>query len=559
MEVNHEWEFVTIDSVSCIQWLQQPPDNEAKKRRKLKQKVCEKHVETLVIDRQYKHQRKAMCNLIFVTNRLERWVKESELYFTQKGFTVVQMRIDGGEQYAFVKNASTFISMSVYADKNKIMIQPGDRQENKLIAWISDFKQLKYMLDDMENDDSVNGTDEGSMDEDDSICSSDEMSSVSSIAGQGEDGETTEDEDTTSVKMLVEHTESHVDDEITFRQNDDRKTNASSEPVDDLEALKYQLKCVQSENTKLRNNLEKISAEKVEQAEDLESMKRHNDILVKNLSHRETDLNGKSKEINNLKKLLEKEKQNAQKACNMRDASNREKVILKETISHLEEELCTLKIRTNNVATSENTIESRNRAANDQTDRSDATDTNRSGETVKNIVRNELLIMGDENIRGLSQKLTANSFGYCYSGAKAEQVAQKICSINEKSKYTFIQAGMNNLDDELRISIPAMSKLLEEATKISDTESTVFINAIPYHLYNDKHNRLADSLNIFLEYKSRLIDNVQFVNCNPSVLDQYYESDGNQFNESGKKMLAGNIDFILRSINFPHLPRRQDP
>jgi hypothetical protein len=109
----------------------------------------------------------------------------------------------------------------------------------------------------------------------------------------------------------------------------------------------------------------------------------------------------------------------------------------------------------------------------------------------------EVVIIGDNMAKGISERLPHDSIGYCMGGAKATTIKQTLSQIHEPRKYTVLQCGTNNLNEELRFSIPALGSLLDKAQ--SSTDSPILINAIPSHLTNEKHNDFSTAPEYILE------------------------------------------------------------
>ena len=62
--------------------------------------------------------------------------------YSSRGLTRYEENISGGTQYTWLKGDEVYISACLYDSKSKIMIQPGNRNESKLLEWICDFHQM---------------------------------------------------------------------------------------------------------------------------------------------------------------------------------------------------------------------------------------------------------------------------------------------------------------------------------------------------------------------------------------------------------------------------------
>ena len=74
-------------------------------------------------------------------------------YFRDICYQIYENKVEGGIQYTFIfHNQSPFITISVFEKNNKIMVQPGDRQEKNILAFILDFQIIQCHLDDFTAD-----------------------------------------------------------------------------------------------------------------------------------------------------------------------------------------------------------------------------------------------------------------------------------------------------------------------------------------------------------------------------------------------------------------------
>ena len=145
--------------------------------------------------------------------------------------------------------------------------------------------------------------------------------------------------------------------------------------------------------------------------------------------------------------------------------------------------------------------------------------------------------------KGVSEQIKCKSLAYCYSGATAQNMQNILPKVEGGTTCTVSQCGTNNLDQELRLSIPAMSKLLD--TALANFKTPILVNAIPGCIHKDHRNSLIVSLNTFLKHRCSKSPRLIYVNCNPSLEKQYYNSDGIHFNTAGVqeycKYLSTNI------------------
>jgi hypothetical protein len=263
--------------------------------------------------------------------------------------------------------------------------------------------------------------------------------------------------------------------------------------------------------------------------EELSNKKSHTKVLEQNRKALEEQVKELIKENGDLEKVIEKQKNEVRKANNARDNAISEKVSAKRALSQIQDQ--------NNLSTTTKPKACVNDSISDKP---------------KGI--SEVVIIADEMAKGISQRLPHDSIAFCMSGAKATNIKQNLSQIRESRAYTVLQCGTNNLKEELRISIPALGSLLDEARR--STNSQILVNAIPHHLRNKKHNDLAWRLNTFLRHKCSRSDRLHYINCNPNMEAKYYATDGLHFSDLGKQKYADSLASSLARIeNFGHLPQ----
>ena len=168
----------------------------------------------------------------------------------------------------------------------------------------------------------------------------------------------------------------------------------------------------------------------------------------------------------------------------------------------------------------------------------------------------ELVIIGDSMARGISSKMS-DSLAFINSGAGAEHIQPKVENqVKSNPDYVLIQSGTNNLDQEVRLSIPALASVIDKT--LSSCSAKVLVNAVPYQIHNSRRNKLASSLNVFLKGKCQKNPRLHFINCNPNLDSVFYQRDGIHFSEAGKKVYASQLTSNINQIkNFSTLPPRR--
>lgn len=140
-------------------------------------------------------------------------------------------------------------------------------------------------------------------------------------------------------------------------------------------------------------------------------------------------------------------------------------------------------------------------------------------------------------VRGISSKVQVDSMAYICSGADANQLTQKMPDLLQtQHNFVLIQGGSNDLNQELRHSIPSMGGLLEATLKSTDKQ--ILVNAIPGHPDNFKHNDLVMRINIFLKHRCSKSERLHLIDCNPMLKASNYMKNSHLLIEEGKDILA---------------------
>ena len=162
-----------------------------------------------------------------------------------------------------------------------------------------------------------------------------------------------------------------------------------------------------------------------------------------------------------------------------------------------------------------------------------------------------LQMTGDYVISDISGQLRFESMAYINPTADASYIESRLHEQIGKGdhKFTLIQCGSNNLGEELRKSIPALGSMIDKALQVN--QGQILINAIPGHLFDEKHNETVVRLNTFLKHKCNRTNRLHYVNCNPRLDAVHYMKNGLHFNERGKQMYASYLTTSLSLIrNF---------
>jgi myosin heavy subunit len=248
------------------------------------------------------------------------------------------------------------------------------------------------------------------------------------------------------------------------------------------------------------------------------------DVLKAKLLEKEIENSGlmdKIKELigsnNSQKKDIEKQKKEIKKLLNTKDTAVREKLSVKNELSptknHLDHAGGLSDYTSHSQTTPPSAAVTDHRANSPKTLYSHAGRMDVKHQTVK--PKSALTMIGDYNLAGISEKLELDSMAFVNRDVTAHSLKKCLPNQAQDQELVLIQCGSNNLNEELRHSIPALGGMLDTALK--SCQGQVLINAIPGQLVNDKNNDLAVRINTFLKHKCSKSRRLQYVNCNPAL------------------------------------------
>jgi hypothetical protein len=194
------WKFEIMQGIRCIVWHHEAPQNdkERQKRRKVKQDLSAKNPEILIIDTKAGDGEKEICDIIFGSDKCEKWLEDFAHLYRKRKFSEQSKAVPGGHQRSWYKKSKMYIAITHYSEKKKLMIQPGNQEENQLLEWMKDFKTLSETFQ----------------------CSNAETSDLQELVPDQEDSS---DNEITEVKKLVDVAEEQV-----------KKVDKSTEIVSDV-------------------------------------------------------------------------------------------------------------------------------------------------------------------------------------------------------------------------------------------------------------------------------------------------------------------------------------
>ena len=137
---SYSYEWVVIEGVNCLKTCfdNKCPDvsrRESNKRRKFKDELGEANKDVIMLDSCGAE----FCDAIVIVSDLDKLLDFFILRYTQTGYSCTKKTLNGGTQYIWSDPERTFLSLSAYPTKSKVMVQPGDQGPVDLLRWIKDY------------------------------------------------------------------------------------------------------------------------------------------------------------------------------------------------------------------------------------------------------------------------------------------------------------------------------------------------------------------------------------------------------------------------------------
>lgn len=146
---NREYTHRNIRGVNVIVWdhignVAKVDKSIKNKRKQLKNKVGRENLDTPMLDvRQYNDQLQ-YCDIIICTDHLLSWDRALNTYYAGR---VDIKPIKAGHQLVILctDKSTVYVTINVYTNTNKLMIQPGSYEEENLLAFLSEFDSISSL------------------------------------------------------------------------------------------------------------------------------------------------------------------------------------------------------------------------------------------------------------------------------------------------------------------------------------------------------------------------------------------------------------------------------
>jgi hypothetical protein len=182
---------------------------------------------------------------------------------------------------------------------------------------------------------------------------------------------------------------------------------------------------------------------------------------------------------------------------------------------------------------------------------SDKIPTNIGSSTSNKPPNKAVMIIGDQGITGVAGAMRSHNLqatGYCYSYSKIEHVRDRLPEIADQNIHTpiVIHTGSNDLNDELRLSMPAIGSLIQ--TALDKTVNEIYINTIP-EVGNEKQKDRARRLNILIAHRCSKNSRLRAINCNPNTENMYlYPNPENMYLHRPTRLNQDGLDWFSEKL-----------
>ena len=166
------YEWVTVEQVACILWKAKTGDTGGIPRqqdlnRKEKEKIGRNNKDVPILDTRMESGRNVYCNIIIYTSDVTRWANAIKKVY-EKTHKHSIGPLQGGYQLQIYKTDSTdrFLSVGVFTNSMKLMIQPGQRGENDLLKFLRSYQDMLILTNSESDSDSDSEKNESDSDPD---------------------------------------------------------------------------------------------------------------------------------------------------------------------------------------------------------------------------------------------------------------------------------------------------------------------------------------------------------------------------------------------------------
>ena len=155
---SQHYEYVDISGTKCIEWNFPPltgvnDSRDKARRRRCKDYVGLEHLETPMLDSKMSKSGKCYCDVIILTGQLAEWERLMTVYYASEGYDSQTKSLGTfGHQVSWSNEESPIISVNFYPSKGKFVVQPGERNSERLYEWLAQYAIWKTQITETAND-----------------------------------------------------------------------------------------------------------------------------------------------------------------------------------------------------------------------------------------------------------------------------------------------------------------------------------------------------------------------------------------------------------------------
>lgn len=156
-----EYKETVLEGVQCIimdwkkgQNASRETKAESKRRKEIKNSIGTLNLDKPILDIKMTMTGQELNDIIIYCSDIKAWSQAVQDYYIDEETN--KKNITGGYQLLILRDNELFVSISIYSRTSKLMIQPGDQEESKLIEFLKkDFKSLFELRDTLSNNGSA--------------------------------------------------------------------------------------------------------------------------------------------------------------------------------------------------------------------------------------------------------------------------------------------------------------------------------------------------------------------------------------------------------------------
>ena len=100
-----------------------------------------------MLDSKRSKQGREYCDIIVMSKNVSAWEQAMSKFYQERNYNCERKLLpNSGHQLIWSNENDNFVTLNVYPKKDKYMVQPGDRNPEKLMKWLRNFHAIKSLL-----------------------------------------------------------------------------------------------------------------------------------------------------------------------------------------------------------------------------------------------------------------------------------------------------------------------------------------------------------------------------------------------------------------------------